>query len=173
MRMNRGSKEPQPLLGKPASASRVIMTELVITEDTNSQGNIFGGRVMALIDKAASVVALRHCRSQVATASVDSLTFLSAIRLGSIVVIEARMNAVFRSSMEVGVRVESEDVLTGERRHTTTAYVTMVSLDASGRPQRAPELLVESEDDRRLVEEAGRRRDYRLQGRCESSAAKK
>jgi acyl-CoA hydrolase len=165
MRTNRGSKESPPPLGKSASASRVIMTELVITEDTNSQGNIFGGRVMALIDKAASVVALRHCRSQVATASVDSLTFLSAIRLGSIVVIEARLNAVFRSSMEVGVRVESEEVLTGERRHTTTAYVTMVSLDASGRPQRAPELLLEGEEDRRLVEEAVRRRDYRLRGR--------
>jgi len=165
MNANRPSKGSPPADGKPASVSRVIMTELVITEDTNPHGNIFGGRVMSLIDKAASVVALRHCRSQVATASVDSLTFLSAIRLGSIVVIEARLNAVFRSSMEVGVRVESEDVLTGERRHTTTAYVTMVSLDASGRPQKAPPLLVESEEDRRLEEEAGHRRDYRLQGR--------
>jgi acyl-CoA hydrolase len=144
------------------------MTELVIPEDTNSQGNIFGGRVMALIDKAASVVALRHCRSQVATASVDSLTFLSPIRLGGIVVIEARLNAVFRSSLEVGVRVESEDALTGERRHTTTAFVTMVSLDANGRPQEAPRLLVQDEEDRRLEEEAGKRRDYRLRGRSES-----
>ena len=168
MSTNRPSKEPTPPGGKPASASRVIMTELVIPEDTNSQGNIFGGRVMALIDKAASVVALRHCRSQVATASVDSLTFLSPIRLGGIVVIEARLNAVFRSSLEVGVRVESEDVLTGERRHTTTAFVTMVSLDASGNPQEAPRLLVQNEEDRRLEEEAGRRRDYRLRGRCES-----
>ncbi|MCI0567937.1 MAG: acyl-CoA thioesterase [Acidobacteria bacterium] len=167
------SKEPAPPNAKPASASRVIMTELVITEDTNSQGNIFGGRVMSLIDKAASVVALRHCHTQVATASVDSLTFLSAIRLGSIVVIEARLNAVFRSSMEVGVRVESEEVLTGERRHTTTAYVTMVSLDASGRPQQAPRLLVESEEDRRVEAEAGRRRDYRLRGRSEISRPRK
>jgi acyl-CoA hydrolase len=168
MSANRLSKESTPPGGKPASASRVIMTELVITEDTNPHGNIFGGRVMALIDKAASVVALRHCRSQVATASVDSLTFLSPIRLGSIVVIEARLNAVFRSSLEVGVRVESEDVLTGERRHTTTAFVTMVSLDASGHPQEAPRLLVQNEEDRRLEEEAGRRRDYRLRGRSES-----
>jgi acyl-CoA hydrolase len=169
----RGSKESPPAQAKPASASRVIMTELVIPEDTNSQGNIFGGRVMSLIDKAASVVALRHCRSQVATASVDSLTFLSAIRLGSIVVIEARLNAVFRSSMEVGVRVESEDVLTGERRHTTTAYVTMVSLDASGRPQAAPRQLLESQDDRRLEKEAGHRRDYRLQGRSRDAGPTK
>jgi acyl-CoA hydrolase len=150
---------------RPVSASRVLMTELVITEDTNSQGNIFGGRVMSLIDKAAAVVALRHCRSQVATASVDSLTFHSSIRLGSIMVIEAQLNAVFHSSMEVGVRVESENVLTGERRHTTTAYVTMVSLDDFGRPRRAPRLLVETVEERKSEEEAGARRAARLQGR--------
>jgi len=150
---------------KPASASRVIMTELVIPEDTNPQGNIFGGRVMALIDKSAAVVGLRHRRSQVATASVDSLTFHSPIRLGSIVVLEARLNAVFRSSMEVGVRVESEDGLTGERRHTTTAYVTVVCIDTTGRPVPAPPLLLETEADRRLVQDAERRRAYRLQER--------
>src|SRR5437867_5676929 len=158
---------------KPASASRVIMTELVIPEDTNPQGNIFGGRVMALIDKSAAVVGLRHCRTQVATASVDSLTFHSPIRLGSIVVIEARLNAVFRSSMEVGVRVESEDVLTGERRHTTTAFVTVVAIDASGRPQPAPRLLMTSDEDRRLAREAARRRAHRLQGRGETAPARK
>src|SRR5512136_972486 len=96
----------------PPSASRVTMTELVIPEDTNPQGNIFGGRVMALIDKAAAIVGMRHCRTQIATASVDSLTFHSAIRLGSIVILEGRIHNVFRSSMEVGVRVESEDGLT-------------------------------------------------------------
>jgi acyl-CoA hydrolase len=141
------------------------MTELVIPEDTNSQGNIFGGRVMSLIDKAAAIVALRHCRSQVATASVDSLSFHSPVRLGSIVVIEARLNAVFHSSMEVGVRVESENVLTGERRKTTTALVTMVSLSASGRPQGAPPLLPESDEDLHLAADASRRRAERLQRR--------
>jgi len=140
------------------------MTELVIPEDTNSQGNIFGGRVMALIDKAAAVVGLRHARTQVATISVDSLTFHSPIPLGSIVVIEARIHAVFRSSMEVGVRVESEDALTGQRRHTTSAYVTIVSLDAAGRPIPAPPLRLESDEDRRLSREAGVRRAHRLQG---------
>jgi acyl-CoA hydrolase len=144
------------------------MTELVIPEDTNPQGNIFGGRVMALIDKAAAIVGLRHSRTQVATASVDSLTFHSPIRLGSIVVIEARLNAVFRSSMEVGVRVESEEVLTGKRRHTTTAFVTVVSIDAAGRPLPAPPLLLETEEDRQLAREAERRRAYRLHGRAEA-----
>ncbi len=154
----------QPV-AKAASASRVMMTELVIPEDTNPQGNIFGGRVMALIDKAAAIVALRHCRTQVATVSVDNLTFLSPIRLGSIVVLNARVNNVFRSSMEVGVRVESEDVLTGERRHTTTAYVTVVAIDESGSPIPAPALLAESEEDRALARQASQRRAHRLRER--------
>ena len=150
---------------KSASASRVTMTELVIPEDTNPQGNIFGGRVMALIDKAAAIVGMRHCRTQVATASVDSLTFLSPIRLGSIVILEGRIHNVFRTSMEVGIRVESEDVLTGARRHTTTAFVTLVSIDSEGNPIPAPPLLLETEEDRLLAREASNRRAYRLLNR--------
>lgn len=160
-RMDRGSG------AKPVSASRVIMTELVIPEDTNPQGNIFGGRVMALIDKAAAIAAIRHCRTQVATVSVDSLTFLSPIRLGSIVVLEARLHRVFRSSMEVGVRVESEDVLTGDRRHTTTAYVTVVAVDHAGRPIPAPPLALENEEEHQMAREAGDRRTHRLRQRAE------
>jgi acyl-CoA hydrolase len=151
--------------GKPPSLSRVTMTELVIPQDTNPQGNIFGGRVMELIDKAAAIVGLRHCRSQIATVSVDQLTFLSPIRLGSIVVLEARLHGVFRSSMEVGVRVESEDVRTGERRHTTTAYVTVVALGEDGQPREAPPLLLETDEDRRLSAEASERRSARLSRR--------
>ena len=153
-------------IGKPARDSRVMMTEIVNPEDTNPQGNIFGGRVMALIDKAAAIVALRHCRSQVVTASVDSLTVLSPIRLGSIVVIEARLHNVFRSSMEIGVQVESEDVFTGQRRHTTTAYVTVVAIDEEGSPIPAPPLLAETEEDRVLAREAAERRAQRLSRRA-------
>ncbi len=150
---------------KPASASRVTMTEIVNPEDTNPHGNIFGGRVMALIDKAAAVVGLRHARNPIVTASVDSLVFHHPIRLGSIVVIEARLNAVFQSSMEVEVLVESEEILTGERRRTTTAYVTLVAVDGKGHPTAAPPLHLESDEDRRRVEEASRRRAHRLQAR--------
>jgi len=150
---------------KSASVSRVTMTELVIPEDTNPQGNIFGGRVMALIDKAAAIVGMRHCRTEVTTASVDSLTFLSPIRLGSIVILEGRLHNVFRSSMEVGIRVESEDVFTGARRHTTTAFVTLVSVDREGNPIPAPPLLLETEEDRRLAREASERRAHRLRDR--------
>ena len=147
---------------RSVSDSLVTMTEHVIPEDTHPLGNIFGGRVMALIDKAAAIVGMRHCRTQVATASVDSLTFVSPIRLGSIIILEGRIHNVFRSSMEVGVRVESEDALTGERRHTTTAFVTIVSIDAAGKPLPAPPLLLRTDEERRLAQEASDRRAYRL-----------
>ncbi|HEV8336958.1 MAG TPA: acyl-CoA thioesterase [Candidatus Polarisedimenticolia bacterium] len=153
------------LEGKPASASRVTMTELVIPEDTNPQGNIFGGRVMALIDKAAAIVGMRHCKTQIATASVDGLTFHSPVRLGSIVILEGRIHNVFRSSMEIGVRVESEDPFTGKRRHTTTAFVTVVAIDPRGVPIPAPPLLLETDEDLRLAQEASERRAYRLRNR--------
>src|SRR3990172_7862812 len=113
---------------------------------------------------------MRHCRTQIATVSVDHLTFLSPIRLGSIVVLEGRLNAVFRSSMEVGVRVESEDPRTGERRHTTTAYVTVVAIGEDGRPIPAPPLFLETEEDHQLTAEAARRRSHRLQIKSGSSA---
>ena len=160
------TSDPEGPVAKPASDSRVTMTEIVNPEDTNPQGNIFGGRVMALIDKAAAVVGLRHARNPIVTASVDSLVFHSSIRLGSIVVIEARLNAVFHSSMEVEVRVESEEILTGERRRTTTAYVTVVAVDGKGHPMAAPPLRLETEEDRRRFAEASQRRAYRLQARA-------
>jgi acyl-CoA hydrolase len=156
-----------PQAQREVSDSIVIMTELVIPEDTNPQGNIFGGRVMALIDKAAAVVGMRHCRSQIVTASVDSLVFLSPIRLGSIVIVAGRLHSVFRTSMEVGVRVESEDALTGVRTHTTTAFVTVVSIDSEGRPIPAPSLRLRTEEERRLAREASERRKRRLRVRGE------
>jgi len=146
------------------------MTELVIPEDTNPHGNIFGGRVMALIDKAAAIVALRHCRTQVVTVSVDRLIFHSPIRLGSIVALEARIHAVFRSSLEVGVKVESEEALSGKRRHTTTAFVTVVSVDADGKPSPAPPLRLETPEEKVLAQQALERRSHRLQGSPHSSS---
>lgn len=151
--------------GKPASESRVTMTEIVIPEDTNARGTIFGGRVMALIDKAAAVVGMRHARTEVVTASVDQLVFHSPIHLGGIVVLEASLCGVFRSSMEVGVKVESEDPRTGTRRHTTTAYVTVVSVDDEGRPVPAPPLRLVDDADRERAEAAARRREARLKDR--------
>ena len=102
---------------RPTSSSRVEMTELVIPEDTNIYGNIFGGRVMELIDKAAAIAALRHCRMGVVTASLDSLDFIHPIKLGHIITLLAQVNKAWGSSMEVGVKVFSEDAITGEQHY--------------------------------------------------------
>lgn len=142
------------------------MTQIVLPGDTNSLGTIFGGRVMAWIDIAASVAAIRHCRGVVVTASIDELHFRSAIKLAHIVMLQASVNYVHRTSMEVGVRVESEDPRTGERRHTASAYVTMVSLDDFGRPREVPPLAPETEEETRRCREAEARRSHRLQQRA-------
>ncbi len=160
-------KGPSP--GKPAEASRVTMTEIVLPEDTNQYGHAWGGRVMALIDKAAAVAAVRHCRSNVVTASVDSLTFKAPVKLGHILRLLASVNAAFHTSLEVGVKVVSEDPLSGQEAHCCTAYVTMVSLDAVGRPQAIPPLLVSGRDGRRRQRAAVLRRRARLARRGRSS----
>ena len=148
--------------GKGAKESHVEMTEVVLPEDTNQYGHAWGGRVMALIDKAAAIASVRHCRSNVVTASVDSLTFRAPVRLGHILRLYAAVNAAFNTSMEVGVKVVSEDPLTGRQAHCCSAYVTMVSLDARGRPAPVPRLLPSGPQDRRWQAEATRRRRSRL-----------
>jgi acyl-CoA hydrolase len=147
---------------RPARASGVEMTEIVLPVDTNQYGNVWGGRVMALIDKAAAVAATRHCRTNVVTASVDSLTFRAPVRLGHILRLYASVNASFRTSMEVGVKVLSEDPLTGKEAHCCSAYVTMVSLDATGRPTEVPGLAPSGAAGRRRRREAELRRKARL-----------
>lgn len=147
---------------KPAEDSRVEMTEIILPEDTNQYGNVWGGRIMALIDKAAAIAAIRHSRSNVVTASVDSLVFRAPVRLSHILRLYASVNAAFGSSMEVGVKVLSEDPLTGDRDHCCSAYVTMVSLDADGRPAGVPGLRTRTAADRRRQSDARRRRRSRL-----------
>lgn len=144
------------------SDSLVQMTEIVLPEDTNPRGTIFGGRVLALIDKCAAVVALRHARSEVLTVSLDSVEFHSTVRLGQILLLEGRINAVFRSSMEIEVMVHAEDPGSGRRMLTTRAFVTMVSVDGSGRPLEVPALEVESDAERERAEAALLRRKARL-----------
>lgn len=138
------------------------MTEIVLPEDTNQYGHVWGGRVMALIDKAAAIAAIRHCRSNVVTASVDSLVFRAPVRLSEILGLQASVNAAFGTSLEVGVKVVSENPLTGARADCCSAYVTMVSLDPTGRPARVPRLQPETWTDRRREREARRRRNARL-----------
>jgi len=138
------------------------MTEIVLPEDTNPKGTIFGGRVLALIDKCAAVVALRHSRCEVLTVSLDSVVFHNPVRTGEVLVLDGWINAAFRSSMEVEVEVRSEDPLTGARCLTTRAFVTMVAVGADGRPTAVPPLATETDDERRRAGEAQERRRARL-----------
>jgi len=138
------------------------MTELVMPQEINPLGSVFGGWVMALMDKAAAMAATRHCRGPVATASVDSIDFLAPMRLGHIVRLSAFLTRVFSSSMEVVVEVQSEDPLTGERVDTCSAFITMVCLGADGAPRTAPQLRYDTEEQRRLAAGADARRRLRL-----------
>jgi acyl-CoA hydrolase len=147
---------------KPASQSQVEMTEIVNPEDTNPIGTIFGGRVMALMDKAAAVASMRHCRRITVTASVDRVNFINPIRLGDIVILLSSVNQTFRTSMEVGVKVFSEDPRSGRRQHTCTAYLTFVALDDDDRPARVPRLIPETEEQHRRAREAEQRRSRRM-----------
>ncbi len=147
---------------KLTGAPNVEMAEIVLPEDTNQYGHVWGGRVMALIDKAAAIAATRHCRTNVVTASVDSLVFRAPVRLGHILKMYATVNASFRTSMEVGVKVLSEDPLTGQEAHCCSAYVTMVSLDPDGRPADVPRLVPSGATGRRRQREAAQRRKVRL-----------
>jgi acyl-CoA hydrolase len=137
------------------------MAEIVLPEDSNSRGTIFGGRVLALIDKCAAIAAMRHAQSEVVTASLDSVDFHSSVRVGNVLVLKGRLNAVFRSSMEIEVEVLAEDPLTGSRRLTTRAFVTMVAMGPAGHPVAAPPLEAADDDARARVAAAERRRAAR------------
>jgi acyl-CoA hydrolase len=157
-------------LRKPAGASRVEMTEIILPEDTNQYGHAWGGRVMTLIDKAAAIASTRHSRTNVVTASVDSLTFRAPVKLGHILKLYASVNATFHTSMEVGVKVLSEDPLSGLQAHCCSAFVTMVALDATGRPTPVPGLAFRTPEERRRQRDATLRRRSRLARRGRRAA---
>ncbi len=161
-KQGRSSRRNAIVGGKRVRASRVDMVEVVLPQDANVLGNILGGRVMHLVDVAAAIAAHRHSNSHVVTASVDYLDFRNPIRVGELIVLKASVNRVFRTSMEIGVKVFSENVLTGERKHTTSAYVTFVAIDEAGRPKPVPPLIVETAEERRRFREALARRRIRL-----------
>lgn len=150
------------LKGKTVAESVVEMVEVVLPNDANSLGNMLGGKVMHLIDIAGAVAAHRHARSQVVTAAVDNLDFLYPIRVGELVVLRAHITRAFRTSLEAEVRVYREDYLTGERRQTSSAFVTYVALDAAGKPKEVPPLIPRTREERRRYREALERRRQRL-----------
>lgn len=146
----------------PVSSTRVEMTQLVLPEHTNAIGTIFGGQVAAWIDICAAIAAQRFCRRQVVTLSIDSLEFLHPIQRGHIAVFQACVNAAWGTSMEIGVRVEGEDPMTGDRTHTASAYCTFVALDGNSRPTKVPALECAAGDEARRRAEAEARRAERL-----------
>ena len=148
--------------GKPVSASRSEMTEVVLPQDTNVLGNVLGGRVLHLMDIASAIAAHRHSNSYAVTASVDYVDFRNPIRVGEIIILKSSVNRVFNTSMEVGVKIFSENILTGERKHTTSAYVTFVAIDEDRRPHPVAPLILETDEDKRRFHEAGERRRIRL-----------
>jgi acyl-CoA hydrolase len=147
---------------KPVSESRVEHVHLVMPGDANNLGTAFGGTIMAWTDVAAAMVGMRHSRMPVVTISIDSLTFLAPLRLGHMAILSAQVNAVFRTSMEIGVEVVSENPATGERRKCCDAYLTFVALGPDKRPAPIPPLVAETEEERRREREARVRRDARL-----------
>src|SRR3990172_9123294 len=158
------------LAGKPVSASRSEMVEVVLPNHANPLGNILGGRVMHLIDIAAAIACHRHCNSYAATASVDHVDFRTPIKVGHLIVLKSSVNRTWRTSMEVGVKVFAENILTGERQHTSSAYVTFVGVDRDGHPQPVPPVIPETEDDWRRYREADERRKLRLAHRFKKTA---
>ena len=133
--------------------------------DANNSGNVHGGVIMHLCDEVAGIAAVRHSGHRVVTAAMDRMTFLHPVYVGNLVTVRATVNAAWRSSMEVGVRVEAEDVRTAEVTHTSTAYLTMVALDEEGRPAPVPPIAPETPEEHRRAREAQFRRDNRLEER--------
>jgi acyl-CoA hydrolase len=152
---------------KPASESRSQLIRWMSVQDANSAGFVHGGTVMRDCDEVAGIAAIRHCGNRVVTAGMDRMTFTSPVYVGELLRCSATVNAVWRTSMEVGVRVEAENAVTGEVRHTSAAYLTMVAVDENGKPMPAPPLIAETEDEKRREREAETRRRNRLAEREE------
>jgi acyl-CoA hydrolase len=153
------SDGPEP---RPVADSRSELIRWMGVQDANTAGFVHGGMVMKTCDEAASIAAIRHCGLRVVTAGMDRMTFTEPVQIGDLLRCQASVNAAWRTSMEVGVRVEAENPRTGESRHTSTAYVTMVGLDDEGRPTPVPGVLPETDDERRRQREAELRRANRL-----------
>jgi len=153
---------------KPVHETECEYAEFALPNDANGLGNVLGGKVMHLVDLAGAMAAMRHARRPVVTASVDHMNFLHPVHIGQLMILRSAVNRVFRTSMEVGVKVMVEDMMTGERRHTCSAYLTFVSLDENGRPVEVPPVIAETDEQKRRYEEAGRRREYRLALRSRS-----
>lgn len=149
------------LVPRPVRESQSEMIEIVLPNDANPLGALLGGRLMHWIDVGGALAAHRHSRSYVVTASIDHLDFVVPVHVGDLVIFQSSVNRVFRTSMEVGVRVLVESYITGERRHVSSAYLTFVAVDRHGRKRLVPPVVPETPEQKRRFEDAGHRREIR------------
>jgi uncharacterized protein (TIGR00369 family) len=155
---------------KMVKDSMVVMAQVMNPQDANPAGNVHGGVIMKLIDTTAGAAAIKHSRSNCVTASIDRLDFHNPVFIGDLVTVKASVNYAGRSSMEVGVRVESQNLFTGETRHTVSAYMTFVALDSNGKATVIPPLILETPDEKRRNREAQARRETRLREKKKEKA---
>jgi len=160
------------LQARPVRESRSEYTQVTLPNDANILGNVLGGHIMQLIDLCGGIAAARHSRRPVVTASVDHMSFLHPVHIGQLLILKSSVNRVFKTSMEVGVKVWVEDPNTGGVQHTSSAYITFVALENDGKPVPLAPILPETDDEKRRFEEAGHRREYRLQARQGLAGAK-
>ena len=158
---------------KSVRESQHESSQLMMPQDANNLGHVFGGVILSMMDKTAAIAAFRHARANCVTASIDRVDFREPVHVGDLVVMKASVNFVGRTSMEVGVRVEAEDLVSGTRRHTNSCYLTFVAIDRNGRPIEVPDLRPESPDEKRRHDAAQQRRRRRLEERnaAEKAAA--
>ncbi len=145
--------------------SETVMSELMLPQHANIMGNVFGGVILSLVDRVAAVAAIRHAGKQCVTVSVDKVDFKEPIHVGELLTALARVNFAGRTSMEVGVKILAENVLTGEKRHTNSCYVTYVALDEDGVPTEVPPVVPETPDEKRRYNRAAKRRASRVMDR--------
>src|SRR6201995_2228230 len=146
---------------RSVAESRSEMTELILPNDTNTLGNLLGGRLMHFIDLVGAMAAYRHARTHVVTASMDHIDFIAPVHVGDLLILKSSVNRAFNTSMEVGVKVWVENTIAGVHRHVASAYLTFVAVDSQGRRVFVPKIEPESEDEKRHYEDAGRRRENR------------
>jgi uncharacterized protein (TIGR00369 family) len=161
------------LRGKPVSASRISLAQLMQPEHANNLGHVHGGWIMKLVDEAGALACMRHAQQRVVTVAVDRMTFHQPIRTTDLVTLTAEVSYVGRTSLEAEVHVVAENPITGERTHTNTAYLVYVALDINGKPVPVPPLIPETEEQRRRMEDGKARQAYRLSQRERPFAGEK
>jgi acyl-CoA hydrolase len=146
---------------RPVSESQSERSEIIFPSDANAIGNLFGGRLMQFIDLAGAMAASRHARAFTVTASMDHLDFVAPVKVGDLLILKSSVNRAYRTSMEIGVKAMVEDIREGRFRHVSSAYLTFVAVDAAGNRIEVPQVITETEHQRRRFEDAGRRREMR------------